>query len=324
MTDDVRVGVVGVGSMGRNHVRVYSELPGVDLVGVSDADTEAAAEVADQYQIESLDLDDLFDRVDCASVAVPTQFHSQIARQGIDAGIDLLVEKPFVDDLDEGRELAALADERDVLLQVGHIERFNPAVTALFDIIDTVDPISIEAERLGPPIERDIQDGVVKDLMIHDIDILLNLVDSEIESLSAQGAADGQYATAQIRFENDTLGSLTASRVTQRKVRKLTVTASDRLIELDYLNQTIHIYRQSKPEFTGGTGDVYYRHQNVIEQPMINSAEPLREELEAFVDASQNDLPPKVSALDAIEALEVTNRIDELARTRNQTTTNTT
>ncbi|RDZ33692.1 MULTISPECIES: Gfo/Idh/MocA family protein [unclassified Haloferax] len=306
----VRAGVVGVGSMGTNHARVYAELRGVELVGVADADADRAAEVAADFGTDAYGIDGLLDRVDVVTVAVPTPYHASVARQCIDAGVHALVEKPFVDDLGVGAELAALAEDRGVVLQVGHIERFNPAVRALPDLLDGVEPIAITANRLGPPLNREMGDGVVMDLMIHDIDVVLSLVDAEVDRVAATATPDEQYATAQVTFDNGVIASLTASRLTQQKTRTLDITARDRLIRVDYLNQSVQIFRQSRPDYLRDNGGVRYRHEVVMEQPMISTGEPLKRELQAFVDAATDGGPVLVSPADGLRAIDLARRIE--------------
>ncbi len=310
-TDPLAVGVVGVGSMGVNHARIYDSLPDVDLVGVTDADPDRAAEVADRYDTRVLPKDELLDSADAVSVVVPTRFHADTVRQCLDEGVHVLVEKPFVADLETGADLAAEAAERGLTLQVGHVERFNPAVSALSDLVSDLDLIAISADRIGPPVDRDSSDDVVMDLMIHDIDILLQLVDADVASIAATGTADGAYSTTQLTFADGTVGSLTASRVSQRRQRKLEVTASDRLIELDYLDQSIRVHRQAEPAYEATNDGVRYRNKRVTEQPLIDTAEPLKRELGAFVTAVREGTTPLVTADDALRAIEVAQTVRE-------------
>ncbi len=300
----VRTGVVGVGSMGENHARVYAELPGVELVGVADADADRAAAVAAEYGTEAVPEDELRRRADAVSVAVPTAYHAPVVRRCIDAGVDVLVEKPFVDDAETGRELARRAREAGVTLQVGHVERFNPAVTALSDILPGLDVIAVSARRLGPPVARDISDGVVSDLMIHDLDVVRSLVDSEVTDVSAV-APDADHATATLSFADGTVADLTASRVTQRKVRRLDVVAAECLVTVDYLDQSVEIHRSSVPEYVREDGDLRYRHEGVVERPLIDSREPLKCELESFVAVASGDESPRVPPEDALAVLEL-------------------
>lgn len=307
---EVAAGVIGVGSMGSHHARVYSELPGVRLAGVADADHGRARQVATDHNTAVLDRATLLDTADVVSVAVPTQHHHTVARDCIAAGVHTLVEKPFADRPEQARALVAAAETTDVTLQVGHVERFNPAVRALEDIVDGLDVIAISAERLGPPPDREITDSAVLDLMIHDLDILQWLVDSEIDSLSAAGARGTRYATTNIQFENGIVGRLTASRVTRRRVRRLDITAASRHITVDYTDQSVRIHRHSMPEYVESEGNISYRHESVVERPAIPNTEPLRNELESFVRCATTGEDPVVSARDGLEVLETARRIE--------------
>lgn len=309
----VRAGVIGVGSMGENHARIYRELQETELVGVFDVDDDAAAAVADRYDTQALDLDELLDAVDVASIAVPTAFHYDMATRCIQENVDILVEKPFVEDSEEGRDLIKQAEANDVTIQVGHVERFNPVVSAVQGLIEDADVISISARRLGPPPERDIEDTAVMDLMIHDVDVILDLVDDDLWTYDAVSAADGRYATASLAFESGIVGNLTASRVTQKKVRELVVTARDCRVKVDYIDQTVEIYRSSTPEYLKEQGEVHYRHENFVEQVTVDRQEPLENELRAFVEASSSGTTPVVTAEDGLVVLEVTQALDRAA-----------
>jgi predicted dehydrogenase len=311
---DVSAGVIGVGSMGRHHARVYSELADVELVGVFDVDPERAGTVAAEYRTKSMGKTELLETVDVASVAVPTHHHYEIARECIDHGVDVLVEKPFMERPERGRELVSSANNAGVTVQVGHIERFNPAVRALEDVIDDLDIIAIEAERLGPPPDRNIDDSAVLDLMIHDIDLLLWLVDDDIATVTAVGSSNERYATANVQFEGGVVGRLTASRVTQRRTRKLVITAASRVVVVDYTDQSIQIHRHSLPDYVEEDGDVSYRHESVIERPIVDNREPLKAELESFVERATSNEEPVVSGEDGLRALEVALLVEDLVR----------
>jgi predicted dehydrogenase len=299
--------------MGRNHARVYAELPEARLVGIADADTERAAEVADEIGTDAYTTEDLLERVEAVSVAVPTQYHGSVVRSCIDADVDVLVEKPFVTSHEEGRDLIDRAAEAGVVLQVGHIEQFNPAVTELARIVDDISPIAIHARRLGPPSDDARQlDDVVHDLMIHDLDIVSSLVgDDDVVSLNALCTDDDQYANAQLEFDDGTIANLTASRVTQRKVRDLSITAENCYIELDYLKQTLEIHRQSRPEYMETAGGLHYRHEGITERPMIQSGEPLKFELKSFVESVANGTEPRVTGEDGLRAVELADAVLE-------------
>ena len=312
----VYAGVIGVGTMGQNHARVYRELPESTLYGVYDADEERAQQVAETYGTSVASMGELLDAVDVVSVAVPTRFHYETVRECIDAGVDVLVEKPFVADPEKGRKLVEFADERDVTLQVGHIERFNPATRKLMDIAEDLDIIAVDARRLGPPIDRDIDDTAVMDLMIHDLDIVTALVDDEVVSVDAIGNADVDYAAANLQFDSGVVGQLTASRVTQEKERQLSLSAESCRVKVDYIEQTIEIHRQSLPEYVEDDGDVTYHHENVVERVSVEKREPLKNELSAFIESSVEDEPPVVSGEDGLRALQLTLTIDDLAKER--------
>lgn len=322
--DPTRAGVIGVGSMGQNHARVYGELPNVELVGVSDVDTERAHDIANSYDTQAMDRAALLSSVDAVSIAVPTAHHADIARECIEAGVGVLVEKPFVADPADGRALCDLATERGVTLQVGHIERFNPAIRAVSDVLENQEVIALDARRLGAPRERDIEDDAVMDLMIHDIDVLLSLVNEDISLVNAVSTQENRYVDAQLRFENGIVGSLTASRVTQQKIRELTITARDCWIVVDYIDRTIMIYRQSPKTYepnedTRRTAlqSQVWRHgiesnEGVIEQPMVGDSEPLKEELASFVECVRTGDEPLVTAEDGLRALRVAKKIYQL------------
>jgi len=313
-TDDpLPVGVVGVGSMGRQHARVFAELPSASLVGVSDADAERARAVADDYGATSLPIERLLSSVAAVSIAAPDRHHYDLARRALDAGVHVLVEKPFVTDVGEGRDLVDRAERADLVLQVGHVERFNPAVRTLRDVLADEDVISIEADRLGPPLDRDVSGSPVRDLMIHDIDVVCSLLDEPIRGVQATVAGEQPHVTAVLSFDSGTTARLTASRVTQQKVRTLGVTTHDARVNADYLSQSVEIHRRSVPEYVAQNGDVKYRHEGVIERPTVERGEPLHNELESFVASIREGTPPAVPGEDGLRALEIAQLIEARA-----------
>lgn len=312
MSDEsLRAGVIGVGSMGQNHARVYNELAETELVGVADANTARARSIASEYDTAAHEISKLLDRVDMVSIAVPTQYHSAVARECIAADVDLLIEKPFVGNPAEGRDLIERAEERDVIMQVGHIERFNPAVRALMGMVDDLEIIGITVDRMGRPQNREIEDTAVMDLMIHDVEILLAMVSEPVTSVQAAGNHEGRYAEALLEFESGIIGQLSASRVTQRKIRRLTISAESCWVELDYINQSVEIHRQSSSEFIN-KGDIHHRHSNVVERLSIDQTEPLKNELAAFAKAVSEHEQPMVTGEDGLRALELTQTIDTM------------
>jgi predicted dehydrogenase len=308
------VGVVGVGSMGLNHARVYDQIRRANLVGVADADVDRAESVAARVGTEALRTDELLARVDAVSVVTPTEYHASVVESCIDHGVDVLVEKPFVTSPERGRALLSRAQAEDVTVQVGHVERFNPAVTELSRIAESLSPIAIEARRLGPPpdTDRDLDD-VVLDLMIHDIDVAQSLVSQPVVDVNAAEAANGRYTTAQLQFGNGTVASLTASRVTQQKVRELAVTTEECYVELDYIEQSIEIHRRSRPEYLESEGNLSYRHEGVTERPLVPAGEPLKLELESFVETIESGDVPRVTGRDGVRAVALANTIQRAA-----------
>ena len=307
----VSVGVLGVGSMGRHHARVYAESSNAELVGVSDVNEENAAEVTLEYGTQAMSTEELLDAADAVSVAVPSRYHRSVTMEVLDAGVHALVEKPLATTTADAEALVDAADAAGVVLQVGHIERFNPAVRTVSEFVDDLDLIAADARRLGPPVEdeRDVGDGVVFDLMIHDLDVLLSLVGSPVIDVSAAGSPDDQYVAATLGFENDVVGSLTASRVTQRKVRELTLTATNCIVTVDYIDRSVRIYRRTRPEFLVDDGDLRYRSEQVVERPTVDNGEPLKKELDAFLDAIRNGTEPVVSGRDGVDALSLAHRV---------------
>lgn len=307
------VGVIGVGSMGQHHARVYSEIPAVNLVGISDIDEEQARTVARKHGTAVMNRDELLAVADAISVVVPTQYHYETVATCLDAGVAVFIEKPVLGSLDRDDELLSRVDAADVPVQVGHIERFNPAVSALEDIIEDLSVVSIRAQRLGPSPDRAIEDSAVLDLMIHDIDIALSLFEDNPVSIAAAGVDGNRHATALLEFEGDRMASLTASRKTQRKVRTLEITAEECFIELDYLDQSIEIHRNSVPEYIEENGDVRFKHESIVERPTIQTGEPLRKELESFVQAAKTNSTPDVTVQDGLDALTVALEIEQTA-----------
>lgn len=317
-TDDISVGVIGVGAMGRHHARVYSEVPDARFRGVSDVDRDQAERVAAAYNCEAYELEDLLAVVDAVSIAVPTRYHRDVALKCIDAGVHVLIEKPFASDPAEGRDLIDRASRAGVTLQVGHVERFNPAVHVLNEIIDDLEVISIRADRLGPPPNRPVGDDAVLDLMIHDIDILLSLFEGFPTVIGAAGARDNTFATALLRFPSGIVGALTASRVTQLKSRQLQVTADECYVGIDYLSRSMEVHLQTAPASNVREGEGDVQNTTVVERPTIDATDPLEAELTAFLEAARSGARPKVTGEDGLRALELALQIQEGVRAKSE------
>ncbi len=307
----VRVGVVGVGYVGQHHARIYSELPGVELVGVVDIDEARLQELGARHRIQLCrDYRELLGKIDAVSVAVPTLLHYSIAKEFLECGVDVLVEKPIAHSLTQADELVDIAKADDRIFQVGHIERFNGAVKALEDIVKS--PGFIECHRLGPFAHRNTDVDVVLDLMIHDIDIILNLIKSPVIAVTAVGVPvisdQVDIANARLQFESGCVANLTASRVSVERVRRIRIFQRDTFISLDYSQQEIAIYHRLPAE-TGAAHEIDPRI--VKEDIFIDKAEPLRVELESFVECVRSRKRPLVSGEEGRDALRVASQIVE-------------
>ncbi|WP_254861444.1 Gfo/Idh/MocA family protein [Halovivax gelatinilyticus] len=307
------VGVIGVGSMGQHHARVYNELRNARLVGVSDVDAERAEEIADEYGTAAYSRDELLERVDAVSIVVPTRYHFETLEAALEADAAAFVEKPVLGTLEQADALRAMVDRIDLPVQVGHIERFNPAVTTLSQIIDDLDVVSVRAQRLGPPPARTIDDSAVMDLMIHDIDVVLSLLSESPHRVSGTGVDGNRHATALLEFD-ETMATLIASRKTQRKVRTLEITAENCFVELDYIDQSVEIHRNSVPEYVKENGGVRFTHESIVERPSVTNAEPLFEELSSFCQVVRDGGVPEVTVEDGLEALAVAQWIEDDTR----------
>jgi predicted dehydrogenase len=280
--DRLRAAVVGAGHMGQYHTRVYAELWDIDLVAVVDSDFARARAVAGQYETLAFgDHRDLIGRADVVSVCVPTLAHFTVARDLLAAGVSVLIEKPITPTLEEARELFALARAGRAILHVGHVERFNGAVQEVRKIIDK--PILVESRRLGPFMPRVQTDSVVMDLMIHDIDIVLGLVEAEPRRLVAAGMSVhselADVVNAQIQFTSGTIANITASRATEQKIRTLAITQPDAYVVLDYTDQDIQIHRRAAHEYTLNRDSIRYRQGSFVEHVFVHKENPLKLEV---------------------------------------------
>jgi predicted dehydrogenase len=306
--EPVPVAVVGAGNMGMNHVRVYDELPAAELVGVVEPDPDQSQAIIDEYHVPVVDKIADLDGARAATVAVPNQFHREVAGMCIDNEIDILVEKPLATTVEEAEAIVNAAEEAGVVLQVGHIERFNPAVEVLDEILNNEEIIALETHRLGPFNEHLSDESVVFDLMIHDIDIIECIVDSQVKHVDAIGlnsrSKKVDHSTANLKFENGTIATTTASQVTQKRVRTLTVTTQNAYIELDYQDQHIVVHRRGLGQQTTVEGRTGYRTESISETPFVQTREPLKNELEHFLNRVQDRDIPRVSGKDGIKSVE--------------------
>ncbi|HEX7289154.1 MAG TPA: Gfo/Idh/MocA family oxidoreductase [Candidatus Angelobacter sp.] len=316
----IRVAVVGVGAFGKNHARVYHELAqqghGVEMVGVVDLSAAQAKSVAAQFGCKALtNVEDLFGRVDAATVAVPTVHHLAVAAKLMAAGIDVLIEKPLASSLDEADELIRLAEANQRIVQVGHLERFNPAVRATLPLLTR--PMFFEVHRLSVFTPRSLDVDVVLDLMIHDIDVVLAFARSEVKEIRAVGlpVVSGKVDIANVRleFESGCVANLTASRISTERVRKLRFFQPREYISVDYARQDVLQFRVASEEKFSldellasiGAPDASPIPGVTIHRPAVRQEEPLHAELMSFVDAVRRRSRPVVALEDGRRALQV-------------------
>jgi predicted dehydrogenase len=293
--------------MGMNHLRVYDALPAADLVEVVEPDPDRAAAIADAYDVTVHDTVDALETAEAVTVAVPNAAHRRVAVACLERGMDVLVEKPLALTLEDATAIADMASREQAVLQVGHIERFNPAVSTLNSILETEEVIAVEAHRLGPFNQHLTQESVVFDLMIHDLDIARWLVGEPVESLSGLGSSSRSeeidHAIANFEFENGVLGTSVASHVTHGKIRRLDVTTRDAYVVLNYQEQSITIQRRGTERTTTLNTQSGYRTETVTETPYIRTREPLKNELEHFLECVETGRRPRVDGEQGIQAV---------------------
>jgi predicted dehydrogenase len=302
----IRVGVVGCGYFGQFHVEKYLNIEGVELAGVVDADHSCCREMVKRFPVQTFSChSDLFGKVHSVSIAVPTPFHHAIARDFLLHGIDVLIEKPIASTLHEADDLIALAEQKRLILQVGHLERFNGALLAVEDRVRH--PFLIESQRLSPFLGRGADVDVVLDLMVHDIDIVLNLVNSGVKRMDATGlpilTSCFDVANARIEFENGCRANLTASRVSREKTRKTRIFQPDGTLTIDYLSQKASSSKKvSRPD--GGPS-----FEMFSEEIPVRKTDLLEAEIRSFLQSVRNRREAKISGRDGRRALEVALRI---------------
>lgn len=315
----IRTAVVGVGNLGRHHARWYKNIDASELIGVYDINQEKCRDIAGQFGVIAFkDLSDVFGKADAVSIVVPTVSHHDVAGRLIEQNIDCLIEKPIAASVDEAERLKRLADEYNVILTVGHIERFNPAVLALRDY--DISPRFIEAHRLAAFDPRGTDVAVILDLMIHDIELTLHFVKSRVKNIDASAVAvtsgKADIANARLTFENGAVANLTASRISLHQMRKLRIFQKSGYFSLDLAAKRADIYRLAKDSDTDEAGMRFPLGQSGKEV-IYNKAggegeDMLCAELTSFLDAVKNRTSPEVSLTDAAEALRIAVEIDRI------------
>lgn len=318
----LKIGVIGAGHLGKIHIRLIKEIPAYTLVGFYDADPENSAKVASEFGIRKFDSPaELIEACAVIDIVTPTLFHYELAVQAIRKSKHVFIEKPLTHTLDEGKALVRLATEANIKVQVGHVERFNPAFLAAKDILD--EPMFIETHRLAQFNPRGTDVSVILDLMIHDIDIILSLVKANIKRISASGVAvvseTPDIANARIEFDNGAVANLTASRISLKNMRKSRFFRKDAYISVDFLEKKVSIVRMKNVE--GPVDDPFAmlidlgankgKKQIWFESPNVDPSNAIKMELETFAGAISNNTRPIVPIEEGYKALEVAHKIIE-------------
>ncbi|MCF7803824.1 MAG: Gfo/Idh/MocA family oxidoreductase [Candidatus Marinimicrobia bacterium] len=318
----LRLGIAGIGHLGKHHLRLSREIEDLELVGCYDTDPE----VQKREREKGIRVFDSFDamlrEVDAVDLVVPTDVHYAMAKQALESGKHVFLEKPITETVNQARELVALAKDNNITFQIGHIERFNPAITSLG--ATSLEPRFIESHRLAQFQQRGTEVAVILDLMIHDIDIILSLVKSPVKSVEASGVPvitnSVDIANARLTFENGCVANITASRISQKAMRKLRIFQRAAYISIDFQQGTTEIYRlrdtgeEESPNIPLILGELEHdgqKKQIIYEQPKIEETNALKEELKSFIHAVENGERPVVSGEDGVRALEVAQLIQE-------------
>ncbi len=312
----IRVGVVGVGTMGQRHCRVYSTMRNIDFVGVADLNKRQGGRVATTYDIEYFEnYEEFLTRVDAISIVTTTPSHFKLATEALDAGVHLLVEKPITETVEQGQALIEKADAAGVTLQIGHIERFNSAFIELKKIVSNMRLVSVNARRLSSFDASNTDVNVVLDLMIHDLDLVTDLLGTEYDEPQAMGRSIStqaiDHAVANFSFSNGPIASLVASRITEQKVRAIEIIAEGAYIEADLLSKSLVIHRQTLPQYVDNLDASTYRQESIIERIHVPMMEPLALELNHFIQCVETGETPAVSGRDGLRALTLAHTIIE-------------
>jgi len=312
----VKVGVIGIGNMGWHHARVLSLLRDAELIGVADPDADRGSLASAQFGCQWFaDYTELIGQVEAVCIAVPTLLHHRVGMACLRAGVHVLIEKPIAASQPEAAELIRAAEKAGRLLQVGHIERFNPAFMELLHVVANEEVVVLETRRHSPYADRANDVAVVLDLMIHDIDLVLELAQAPVVGVAAAGGRSGEgpidYVAATLSFANGVAASLTASKMSHRKVRNLSAHCRGSLIEADFLHRNLRIHRRAQESYSASRGELLYRHDGFIEEVSITPTEPLYAELEHFLQCVRGLETPAVGGLQASRALQLADLIEK-------------
>jgi predicted dehydrogenase len=314
----LKVGVFGVGHLGKFHLNNWKEIPGIELVGFYDPNDKTAAEVVEKYQLKRFTgVDELINLVDVADIVAPTNFHFELCEKAIRKSKHVFVEKPLANTMEEANQLVQLVKESNVKLQVGHVERFNPAFLALKSF--TLNPMFIEVHRLAQFNPRGTEVSVILDLMIHDIDIIMSIVKSDVKNISASGVAvmteTPDIANVRIEFHNGCVANLTSSRISMKQMRKMRMFQKDAYIGIDFLNKKTEVIKLKdagdENVFAFDIATPTGKKTIAVANPPIPEVNAIKKELEEFVNAINTNQKTIVSELDGLMAMEVAHQILE-------------
>jgi len=318
--DKLKVGIAGSGHLGKLHAKMFASIPNCSLLGVYDINQLQSKTVSEEYGIDIYDnLQSLLEKVDAVSIAATTSAHYEIAKACLSEGKHVFVEKPITATIPQAEEIVNIAADKGLNLQVGHIERFNPALVSLEQYI--FDPMFIQTDRLAQFNPRGTDVAVVLDLMIHDIDIILSLIKSQVKQIDASGVAvvsdSVDIANARIQFENGAVANVTASRISQKKMRKMRIFQKDNYISLNFITGVSEVYRLVPMDQDTGVTTLSFgeigvgekKRRIIYEQPEVKEQNALQYELQLFVDSVLNRTKPFVSGVDGLRALRVAEQI---------------
>jgi predicted dehydrogenase len=321
----LKIGVFGTGHLGKFHLNNWKEIEGVKLVGFYEPVEETAKEVIEKYGLKRYtDVNKLIDACDAVDIVAPTNHHFYLCEKAIRKGKHVFVEKPLAHTIEEGRLLVNMAREANIKMQVGHVERFNPAFLALKDI--KLNPMFIEVHRLAQFNPRGTEVSVILDLMIHDIDIILNIVQSDVKNILASGVAvmtdTPDIANVRMEFNNGCVANLTSSRISMKKMRKMRMFQKDSYIGIDFLDKKTEVIKLKQPEdanaFAFDIETPSGKKTIAVANPPVKDTNAIKLELESFVDSIVNNKPTAVSEIDGFLAMEVAHQIlDKISHNRN-------
>lgn len=315
--NNIKVAVIGAGMMGKNHLKMYKTLQGVDLIGVYDVFPDAAKAAADMFGIKAFSsMEEVAANVDAVSVVTTSVAHASVGEFFLNKGVHCLMEKPLATTEDECQRLISAAKKNNVVLLVGHVERYNPAVEQMSKILSDTSKIrSLTSQRMSAASGRITDVDVAMDLMIHDVEVILALVKSPVKKVHAASVNGGKdYISALLEFENGATANLTASRITQARVRTLTVTTDTNYIDMDFINQSINVHSQGRMPYVNQEEIPEWMHYGLkgsVEQLFIPTNQPLQAELAHFIACVKGEATPRVTGEDALNALRVVWQIQD-------------